>query len=137
MAIENITVLGAGTMGHGIAQVAAMAGYRVTLYDVSKDFVDKGISRIADNLGKGVEKGKVTAAQRDAAMSCIVGADELEPAGVTADLVIEAVPEKMELKREIFTTLDRVTPKHCIYGSNTSSLSISALATGLKRPAQF
>lgn len=137
MDIGQITVIGAGTMGHGIAHVAAQAGFHTVMYDVSDDAVNAGLSKIRSNLDKGVEKGKVTVADRDATLSRLSICSDIEPAGATADLVIEAAPERMDIKSSIYRELDRVTPKHCIYASNTSSLSIADLAKSCARPAQF
>jgi len=135
--IGQITVIGAGTMGHGIAQVAAQAGFHTVMYDVSDDAVNAGLSKIRSNLDKGVEKGKVTAAERDATLSRLSISSDIEPAGATADMVIEAAPERMDIKSSIYRELDRVAPSHCIYASNTSSLSIGDLAKSCARPTQF
>lgn len=137
MEIGQITVIGAGTMGHGIAQVAAQAGFQTVMYDVSEDAVQAGLAKIRANLDKGVEKGKVAAADRDAALGRLSVSSDIEPAAATADMVIEAAPERVEIKSAIYAELDRVTPRHCVYASNTSSLSIADLANGTKRPAQF
>lgn len=137
MEIGQITVIGAGTMGHGIAQVAAQAGFQTIMYDVSEDAVQAGLAKIRANLDKGVEKGKVSAADRDAALGLLSVSSDIEPAAATADMVIEAAPERIEIKSAIYSELDRVTPRHCVYASNTSSLSIADLAKGTKRPAQF
>lgn len=137
MSIEQITVIGAGTMGHGIAQVAAMAGYHTVLYDVDINAAQSGLDKIKANLAKGVEKGKVDQSVADESVSRMNIADEIQPACASADLVIEAAPEKLELKQSIFASIDQVAPDSCIYASNTSSLSIAKLASSVKRPAQF
>jgi len=135
MAIQNILVIGAGTMGHGIAHVAAQAGYHAYLFDVSSDAVEAGLARVAANLAKGVEKGKVTAEARDAAVACLHAAPtDLAEAAKTADLVVEAVPEVMALKHNIFKTLDDAAPAHAILASNTSSLPIAGIAEVTGRP---
>ncbi|MCK6439790.1 MAG: 3-hydroxyacyl-CoA dehydrogenase family protein [Planctomycetes bacterium] len=137
MAIDTIAVIGSGTMGHGIAQVAAQAGYTTFIYDIDEGRVRKAIDTIRDNLSKGVEKGKVEAGVRDATLAKLKGTANLKEAVASADLVIEAVPEQLDLKRKVFNDLDTVCKPGCIYASNTSSLSVSALADGVKRPAQF
>lgn len=131
--MQKIGVLGAGQMGHGIAQVAAQAGYRVLLCDVSAEVVARGLRAIEGNLEKGVARGKVTAEERDATRARIAAAS-LEAAG-EAELFVEAVPERLELKRE---TLRRVEAAACrqdfIFATNTSSLSITEIASGARRP---
>ncbi len=131
---ERITVLGAGTMGHGIAQVAAQAGFATRLYDIEDTFVEKGLSRIRANLEKGVERGKVTASDRDAAIARLEGATDLAASVADADLVIEAAPERMDLKREIFGTISEAAPAHALLGTNTSSLSVTEIAASAKGP---
>jgi 3-hydroxybutyryl-CoA dehydrogenase len=130
--IRRVTVIGSGTMGHGIAHVAAVAGFEVRLNDVDSGLVERGLDSIRANLDKGVAKGKVSAEERDAALSRIEGETDLDAAARDADLVVEAVPEKIELKREIFHRIDEVAPASAILASNTSSLSIGEIgrATG-------
>ena len=130
----RITVLGAGTMGHGIAQVAAQSGFATRLYDIEDSFVEKGLSRIRANLEKGVERGKVTNAARDEAIARLEGATDLAASVADADLVIEAAPERMELKREIFGTISKAAPAHALLGTNTSSLSVTEIAASAKGP---
>ncbi len=132
--IEVISILGAGTMGHGIAQVAAMAGYQVYLYDIKEEFVTRGFSSIKSNLDKGVEKGKVTSEARDQALAKIKTTIDLSEAAKPANLVIEAVPELLELKRTIFAKLDAFSSPDSILATNTSSLNISEIAVATKRP---
>jgi 3-hydroxybutyryl-CoA dehydrogenase len=132
--IEDVVVLGAGTMGHGIAQVAAQAGYRVTLLDVDADVVQRGLDRIRENLDEGVRRSKITAEQRDEALGRVVGSAELPAAVHNADLVIEAVPERIELKAQILEALDAHAPERTIFATNTSSLSISDLQAPTKHP---
>lgn len=132
--IEVISVLGAGTMGHGIAQVAAMAGYQVYLYDIKEEFVLKGFNSIKSNLDKGVEKAKVTAEARDQALAKIKTTINLSEAAKPSNLVIEAVPESLELKSNIFEQLDEFCSSDTILATNTSSLSIKDIAAATKRP---
>ncbi|HVG21636.1 MAG TPA: 3-hydroxyacyl-CoA dehydrogenase family protein [Blastocatellia bacterium] len=133
MVIEKVAVIGAGTMGHGIAQVAAQAGFDVVLEDVSADFVGRGYARIEDNLRKGVERGKITEDDMRGAISRIRTSTNLEEAVAAADLVIEAVVEKIEAKRDLFSQLDRAAKPHAILATNTSSLSIAAIASATGR----
>jgi 3-hydroxybutyryl-CoA dehydrogenase len=135
--IERVAVLGAGTMGHGIAHVCAAAGCDVALYDVDETAVEKGLSRIRANLDKGVELGKVAADARDAALARIAPATAVADAAADADLVVEAVPEVLELKREIFAEVDRAAPDDALLASNTSSLSIEKIARALGDPSRF
>jgi len=134
MAIERVTVVGAGTMGHGIAQVAAAAGMSVALHDVSEELIRKGLEAIGKNLSKGVEKGKVTEDEREATLGRLGPAVDLMAAAAASDLVVEAAPESLELKQKIFAELDRVVPAHALLASNTSSLSIAKIAEATGRP---
>jgi len=131
--IEHVGVVGAGTMGHGIAQVAATSGYRVTLVDVSAQALDRGLAAVARSLGKLVDKGKLGDDERAAAEARLGSAGELA-ALVDADLVVEAVVERLEVKREVFAELDRLCPPSTILSSNTSSISITRLAATTGRP---
>jgi 3-hydroxybutyryl-CoA dehydrogenase len=135
MTIQRISVLGAGTMGHGIAQVAAQAGFDTTLYDIEQSLVVAGLGRVAANLEKGVARGKVTADVKTSTLGMLGGTTDLAVAAA-ADLVIEAVPERLELKRGIFRDLDTHAPDGCIFASNTSSLSIADIAAATDRPGQ-
>lgn len=135
--INNIAVIGAGTMGHGIAHVAAGAGFSVALYDIQQDFVDRGLKNITANLDKGIEKGRTTAEQKAATLAKLRGTTDLKSAVGDAQLVIEAIPEKIELKTELYTKLDKLCAPGCIFGSNTSSLSIGKLAAATKRADRF
>jgi len=135
--VKRILVIGAGTMGHGIAQVAALAGYEASIFDVAPAAVSKALASVKANLDKGVEKGKVTTEARDAALARVRAASPtLEEAAQTADLIVEAVPEKLELKRTIFTTLGKHAPTHAILASNTSSLPVTEIAVASGRPGQ-
>lgn len=135
--ITHIAVFGAGTMGHGIAQVAAQAGYKVALYDIKQEFVDKGLASIKGNLDKGVEKGKVTAEQRAAALGNLRGCVAVSDAAKGVQLVVEAIPEKLELKQGLFKELDALCGAETIFASNTSSLSIAKIAGATKRADRF
>ena len=135
--INTLTVIGAGTMGHGIAHVAALAGVDVFLYDALEGAAAAGISKIAKNLDKGVELGKLSRSDRDVALARIRAADVLETACASSDCVIEAVPERLELKREIFAAVDRSVPDRSLLATNTSSLPVAEIATALKRPARL
>ena len=131
--VEEIAVLGAGTMGHGIAQVAAMSGYRVTLRDISPEILDRALRAVESNLSKGVERGKVTAGEMETALSNLRATTDIEEAG-GADLFIEAVPERMELKRATLGEVEKVAAGEFIFATNTSSLSITEIAREAARP---
>jgi len=135
--IDTVAVIGAGTMGHGIAQVCAAADCAVRLYDVNEDAVRKGLERIRDNLDKGIERGKVTEAERDGVLSRLSTTTNLTEAAAGADLVIEAAPETMELKERIFREVAAAAPERAILASNTSSLSIARIADAVSRPERF
>jgi 3-hydroxybutyryl-CoA dehydrogenase len=134
--IQSVAVLGSGTMGHGIAQVAAMAGYRVSLYDIESGILDKAVERIRGNLDKGVERGKVSEEVRSASIARISTTTQIESAVGDAQLVIEAAPESMDLKREIFSKVDAAAPADAIFATNTSSLSVAQIADIVARPAR-
>lgn len=131
--MEAIAVLGAGTMGHGIAQVAALAGYRVTLRDVDLATIARGVSAIERNLQKGIERAKLTDDERDMALQRIRGTTHLEETR-DADLFIEAAPEILDLKREILREVETVARRDYVFATNTSSLSITEVARGARRP---
>ena len=133
--IKNVAVIGAGDMGHGIAEVALMAGYKVFLRDIKQEFVDKGVARINQSLEKLVSKGKVEQSLFDRIQSeLLVPCVELEDAVKDADLVIEAIPEIMELKQETFSAMDKMAPAHTIFASNTSTMKITEIAAITNRP---
>jgi 3-hydroxybutyryl-CoA dehydrogenase len=134
--VARVAVVGAGTMGHGIAQVAAMAGASVVLVDRTEGLVEAGLGRIRANLDAGVERGKVAPELRSAALDRVSGGTDLSEAGRGIDLAIEAVPERLELKRDVFEALEATAPDHAILATNTSSLSITAIQGGLSRPEQ-
>ncbi|MCA9684407.1 MAG: 3-hydroxyacyl-CoA dehydrogenase family protein [Myxococcales bacterium] len=134
--ITTVAVFGAGTMGHGIAQVCAMAGCQTRLQDLTREQVDAGLARIRDNLDKGVARGKVSEADRDATMARLSGTPDLAEAAQGADLVIEAAPEKLEIKQQLFTRAAEVVAADAILGTNTSSLSIAAIAAPVPNPGR-
>src|SRR2546427_3602138 len=131
--VRKIAVIGAGTMGAGIAQACAAAGFQVAMRDVEQRFVDGGFGRIREPLAKRVEKGKMTSAEVDGILSKIRGVVELKEAVAGAQVVIEAVFEKMEIKRELYAELERLCPPDVVFASNTSSLSITEMAGVTKR----
>jgi 3-hydroxybutyryl-CoA dehydrogenase len=131
---SRVAVLGAGAMGHGIAQVTAGAGLPTLLFDASPEQLRAARDRIAANLEKGVQRGKVTSEERDATLGSLSLAASLQNAVEGADLVIEAVPERMELKAEIFRAADAAAPANAVLATNTSSLSVSEIAAATARP---
>jgi 3-hydroxybutyryl-CoA dehydrogenase len=131
--IETIAVIGAGTMGHGIAQMGAAAGFRVLLNDVDRESLARGVSSIEKNLAKGIERAKLTEDDRDRTLQLIHGTTNLKECAA-ADLIIEAAPEKLELKKDILRQLDFASDHPFIFASNTSSLSITEIASSSKRP---
>ena len=137
MGIKNITVLGSGIMGHGIAQVSAMAGYNVTLRDIEQQFLDKAISKIRWSLDKLVSKEKISKDEGDKIISRIKLVVDLRDAVHDCDLVIEAVPEIMELKKKVYTELDKVAGDRVIFASNTSTLPITEIANIVSSPEKF
>jgi 3-hydroxybutyryl-CoA dehydrogenase len=132
--MSTVAVLGAGTMGNGIAQVCAMAGYAVALSDPQPDALERAVNTIRGNLEKGVDRGKVSIETRDRALQGLRKARNVADAVGTADLVIEAAPESMDLKTAIFRDLDRLAPAHAVLATNTSSLSVSRIAEATGRP---
>jgi len=133
--IKTIAVLGAGTMGNGIAHVAARSGFRVLLCDVEQRFLDRGLATIEKNLAREVAKEKLTAHQADEARQRITPTTDRESL-VTADFAIEAATEKFNIKSELFRDLDRILRPEVILATNTSSISITKLAAQTQRPAQ-
>ncbi|HEX7150084.1 MAG TPA: 3-hydroxybutyryl-CoA dehydrogenase [Thermoanaerobaculia bacterium] len=131
--MKNIVVIGAGTMGNGIAHTAAAHGFDVTLVDVSDAVLDRAVKTITANLQRGVDKGKMTAEERDAVVGRIRRETSVEKIG-DADLVIEAIIEKTEAKTSLFAQLDKITKPECILASNTSSISITKIAAATQRP---
>jgi 3-hydroxybutyryl-CoA dehydrogenase len=135
--IKKIAVLGAGLMGNGIAHVCAQAGYEVKMRDIDQKFVDKGVATIKKNLERGLEKGRITQKEIDNILGRIKGILDLKEAVKDADLVIEAVPEIVSLKLDVWKEVDGATPEHAILASNTSSISITQMAAATKRPGKF
>jgi len=136
MIIKKLCVIGAGTMGAGIAQVAVEKGLEVTMRDVEDRFVEKGLATIRTFLGKKLEKGKLSAAEHDAILGRLGGTTSMEMAAAGADMVIEAVIEDLALKQKVFVELDRICPPEVILASNTSTLSITKIASATKHPAR-
>ncbi len=132
--MKNIAVIGAGTMGNGIAHVCAMHGYKVNLIDISEDALDKALKTIDKNLWRMVAKEKITENRKEETIDNISTYTDIEKATTDADLVVEAVIEDVEIKHAIFSKLDECTPDHCILASNTSSISITDIASATKRP---
>lgn len=136
MQIRKVGVLGCGLMGSGIAEISARAGYETVVREVSEEVVQKGVQKIHGSLAKAVEKGKMSAEDRDAAvgrLSGVVGLDDL----ADCDIVIEAIIENIDEKRKTFTALDEVVKKEALFASNTSSLTITQMAMFTQRPDQF
>ncbi|HUP44248.1 MAG TPA: 3-hydroxybutyryl-CoA dehydrogenase [Thermoanaerobaculia bacterium] len=131
--MKNIVVIGGGTMGNGIAHTAAGSGFEVMLIDISRDILDRAMKTISSNLQRGVDKGKMQAAEKEAVLGRIRTATDLQ-AAAGADIVIEAIIENLAAKTELFGTLDTITRPECILASNTSSISITKIAAATKRP---
>jgi len=135
--IEQVAVLGAGNMGHGIAEVAALAGYDVTMRDVKEEFVDDGYENIEWSLGKLADSGQISDEEADAALGRVEALVDFESAVAEADVVIEAVPERMDIKKDVYGELEEYAPDEAIFATNTSSLSITELSEVTERPEQF
>ncbi|NMA63719.1 MAG: 3-hydroxybutyryl-CoA dehydrogenase [Syntrophomonadaceae bacterium] len=133
MEIKKVMVIGAGQMGGGIAQVSAQAGYETVLYDINMELVDKGLAVMDKNLSRNVDKGKITGDEKDAILGRIKASVSLEDAQ-DVDLVVEAIVENFEIKKQVFGELDRITPPHAILATNTSSLPITQIAACTQRP---
>ena len=137
MAVKNITVLGSGVMGHGIAQVSATAGYNVVLRDIKQEFLDKAMEKIKWSLDKLVSKEKISKEEGDSIFSRITPIVDLNEAVKNAELVIEVVPEIMELKKSVYAELDKAAAPDVIFASNTSTLPITEIANTTSRPEKF
>ena len=136
MQIETVAVVGCGLMGSGIAEVAARAGYDTIVREVDGDLLEKGMGRIRKSLDRAVEKGKLAAEDRDAAQGKLRGTTSLEDLA-EADLVIEAIVEDLDAKKELFSALDDICPETTILASNTSSLTVTEMAAATNRPDRF
>lgn len=132
----KVSVIGAGTMGNGIAHVFAQNGYQVALIDISDAALDRGINTISKNLDRQVVKGSLTEEQKSQTLSNITKYTEISQGVAQADLVVEAATENVELKLKIFKDIDANAPSHCILASNTSSISITKIASVTQRPSQ-
>jgi enoyl-CoA hydratase/3-hydroxyacyl-CoA dehydrogenase len=135
--INKITILGSGVMGHGIAQVSATAGYNVTLRDIEQSFLDKAMEKIKWSLNKLVEKQRLSQTEADKIFARIVPIVELKQALNDADILIEAVPEDMNLKKKVYADVDNVAETKTLYASNTSTLPITEIASLTSRPDRF
>lgn len=134
--IKKIMIVGAGQMGSGIAQVCAQSGYDVLLYDIDEKFTKRAIEKITHFLSRGVDKGKITEEDKNKALSKIKTTLNLSD-GKDTDFIIEAAPENLDLKKKIFSELDEICPEETILSTNTSSLSITEIASVTKRPEKF
>lgn len=137
MNIKNITVLGSGIMGHGIAQVSAMAGYNVILRDVEQQFLDKAMEKIKWSLDKLVSKQKISKEEADKVLSRIIPKVDLVESLKNCDLLIEAVPEIMDLKKKVYAEVDKTANSNTVFASNTSTLPITEIANTISRPEKF
>jgi len=137
VSVKNITVLGSGVMGHGIAQVSATAGYNVVLRDIKQEFLDKAMEKIKWSLDKLVTKEKISKEEGDAIYSRITPIVDLNDAVKNAELVIEVVPEIMDLKKQVYAELDKAAKPEVVFASNTSTLPITEIADTTSRPDKF
>jgi 3-hydroxybutyryl-CoA dehydrogenase len=137
MAIKKICVLGAGLMGSGITQVCAQAGYEVAMRDIEQRFVDGGMNIIKKNLAREVEKGKRTQADMDALLGRIKPTVDMKEAATDADVIVEVIIELLEVKKKVFQELETIVKPECLFFSNTSGVSITAMAAVTKRPGKF
>ena len=134
MEIKKVAVMGAGAMGHGIAQLAAIAGFDVTMRDISEEFVQGGMKKIRWSVGKFIEKGRMSPSEGEKTLKRIKPLVSLKEAVEGADFVIEAVPEKLKLKQQIFKEIDSLAPPHAILATNTSALPVTEIAAATNRP---
>ena len=136
MSIRNVAVIGAGTMGAGIAQICAQAGWNTSLYDAFPDGLQRGMERIDAFWDKGIARGKTSPEQKAEWNTNLHAVSDMAQAVGNADLVIEAVPELPDLKQRVFEEIDKHAPAHAVLGTNTSSLSIADIANATTRPEQ-
>ncbi len=132
--MKNIVVIGAGTMGNGIAHTFAQSGFAVSLVDVKQENLDKAIKTITTNLDRIIAKGKLTEEQKSATLGNINTFSDLKDVAHNADLIVEAATENLDLKLKIFGQIDELAPENCILATNTSSISITQIAAATKRP---
>jgi len=132
--MKNVAVIGGGTMGNGIAHVFAQSGYSVTLIDIKQEMLEKAIATITKNMDRMIAKEKITAEQKDQALANIQTTTDLKSGVVSADLVVEAATENVEIKLQLFRNIDEYAPKNCVLASNTSSISITKIASVTSRP---
>jgi 3-hydroxybutyryl-CoA dehydrogenase len=132
--VQRVLVVGAGTMGSGVAQVAARAGYKTAIFDVAPGAAQRAVERVADSLGRAVEKGRCTAQEREEALRRLAVASDLDAEAADADLIVEAAPEDLQLKKDLFARLSRATRPETILATNTSALPITAIAAAAKGP---
>ncbi len=132
--VQRVLVIGAGTMGTGIAQVAARAGYRTELFDVAPGAAPRSLEKIGDSLARAVEKGRCTAQEREEALQRLSVAQDLDAAAAQADLIVEAAPEIIDLKKELFAKLSKAARPDAILATNTSSLPITSIASAATHP---
>lgn len=137
MEIKKVCILGAGLMGNGIAQICAQAGYDVALRDIEQKFVDGGMNTIKKNLGRDVEKGKMTQEHMNNVLGRIQPTLDLKEAAAGADIVVEVVIEVMDVKKKVYAELETIVPGHCLFFTNTSGLSITEMAAVTGRPDRF
>lgn len=131
--VQRIGVVGAGTMGSGIAQVAVQSGFEVVLYDIADDILQRATERVAHFIRRAAEKGRITSHEAEAAIARLHTTTSLEDFS-TCDFVIEAAPEKLELKQDLFRQLDEITPPHAVLATNTSTLSVTQIGAATQRP---
>jgi len=134
--MEKFVVIGAGTMGNGIAHTAAASGFATTLVDVSQEYLDRGMKTVSSNLQRGVDKGKMSADEKQTILDRIKATTDIDTAVADADIVVEAIIENLAAKVQLFEKLDKLTKPECILASNTSSISITKLAAATKRPGK-
>jgi len=134
--IQNVTVIGAGIMGSGITNVSALGGFNVVMQDTDSAILKNAMKLIEKNLQKGIERGKITEEEKASALSRITSASDIEAACQNADLVIEALPDNLAPKQDIFARIEKSCPDHTILGTNTYSMSITEIAANVSNPAK-